>query len=249
MVNFDRAEKEFDNYTNEYNLENMAIKYKYEHSKRVMENSMNIAKSIRLSIEEVLIAGLIGLLHDIGRFEQYKVYNTFNDSKSVDHGDYAVKILFEDNYIRKFIDEDSYDEIIKKSILYHNKYSIGECNEKELIFSKVIRDADKIDIFKHYVEKNDAVVFKTKEVTPEVYDSFFEKKCLDFKNIKTSADMKILQLSMFFDLNYKYSYDVVKSNNYFNILADKYIAAMDNEDTKNKYIEIKRFMNEYLESR
>lgn len=249
MVNFDRAEKEFDVYTSNYDMSNATIRYKYDHSKRVMENCMNIAKSLGLSIEEVLIAGLVGLLHDIGRFEQYKVYNTFNDLKSIDHGDYAVKILFEDNYIRKFIDEDSYDEIIKKSILYHNKFLIGECNDKELIFCKVIRDADKIDIFKHFVDKKDTIVFKTKEVTPELYNKFFEKKSLDFNEVKTNADMKILQLSMFFDLNYKYSYDIVKSMDYFNILVDRYIEIMDYPDTIEKYKEIKRFMNEYLESR
>lgn len=249
MVNFDRAEKEFDIYTSNYDMSNATIRYKYDHSKRVMENCMNIAKSLGLSIEEVLIAGLVGLLHDIGRFEQYKVYNTFNDLKSIDHGDYAVKILFEDNYIRKFIDEDSYDEIIKKSILYHNKFLIGECNDKELIFCKVIRDADKIDIFKHFVDKKDTIVFKTKEVTPELYNKFFEKKSLDFNEVKTNADMKILQLSMFFDLNYKYSYDIVKSMDYFNILVDRYIDIMDYPDTIEKYKEIKRFMNEYLESR
>lgn len=249
MVNFDRAEKEFDIYTSNYDMSNATIRYKYDHSKRVMENCMNIAKSLGLSIEEVLIAGLVGLLHDIGIFEQYKVYNTFNDSKSIDHGDYAVKILFEDNYIRKFIDEDSYDEIIKKSILYHNKFLIGECNDKELIFCKVIRDADKIDIFKHVVDKNDTIVFKTKEVTPELYNKFFEKKSLDFNEVKTTADMKILQLSMFFDLNYKYSYDIVKSMDYFNTLVDRYINIMDYPDTIEKYKEIKRFMNEYLESR
>ncbi len=249
MVNFDRAEKEFDIYTSNYDMSNATIRYKYDHSKRVMENCMNIAKSLGLSIEEVLIAGLVGLLHDIGRFEQYKVYNTFNDLKSIDHGDYAVKILFEDNYIRKFIDEDSYDEIIKKSILYHNKFLIGECNDKELIFCKVIRDADKIDIFKHFVDKKDTIVFKTKEVTPELYNKFFEMKSLDFNEVKTNADMKILQLSMFFDLNYKYSYDIVKSMDYFNILVDRYIEIMDYPDTIEKYKEIKRFMNEYLESR
>lgn len=249
MVNFDKVEKEFNDYVNNYDLNDSNINYKYYHSKRVMQNCISLAKNIGLSIEEVLIAGLIGLLHDIGRFEQYKVYNTFNDSKSIDHGDYAIDILFKDKYIRSYIVDNSYDEIIKKSILYHNKHEIGECDEKELLFCKIIRDADKLDIFKHYVEDSKAIVFKTDNVTENVYKSFFEKKALNFNDIKTSADMKILQVSMFFDLNFKYSYDIIKEKDYFNILIDRYIGIVKNEETIEKYKEIKKFMNEYLESR
>lgn len=249
MVNFDRVEKEFNSFVSNYDMNNKDINYKYYHSKRVMQNCINIAKNIGLSIDEVLIAGLIGILHDIGRFEQLKVYNTFNDSKSIDHGDYAVKILFDDELIRKFITENSYDEIIRKSILYHNKHSIGECNEKELLFCKIIRDADKLDIFRYYAEDIKTPIFKTTEVSPVIYDKFFEKKALSFDDVKTSADMKLLQLSMFFDLNFKYSYDIIKEKNYFNILVDRYINLIDNDKTVAIYKEVKEFMNEYLESR
>ena len=92
-------------------------------------------------------------------------------------------------------------------------------------------------------------IFKTDNVTENVYKSFFEKKALNFNDIKTSADMKILQVSMFFDLNFKYSYDIIKEKDYFNILIDRYIGIVKNEETIEKYKEIKKFMNEYLESR
>lgn len=249
MVNFDKAGEVFNNYISNYNMDNSNINYKYYHSKRVMQNCINIAKNIGLSIDEVLIAGLIGLLHDIGRFEQYTVYNTFNDAKSFDHGDYAVKVLFEDGLIRQYINEDNYDNIIMKSILYHNKHEIGECDDRELIFCKIIRDADKIDIFRHFVEDCKEVVFKTEEVTDVIYKNFFENKALNFTDVKTSADMKLLQLSMFFDLNFKYSYDVVKEKDYFNILVDRYIGLLKNIDTIDKYKEVKVYMNKYLESR
>ena len=36
---------------------------------------------------------VIGLLHDIGRFEQEAQYHTFNDFKSMDHGDYGAEYL------------------------------------------------------------------------------------------------------------------------------------------------------------
>ena len=47
------------------------------------------------------------LLHDIGRFKQIKLYDNFIDNmENNDHADYGVKILFEENLIRKFIEDD-----------------------------------------------------------------------------------------------------------------------------------------------
>lgn len=140
------AKDEFLNYTKNYDLSNENIKRKQDHSLRVMQISENIAKSLNLTEEEVILAMLIGLLHDIARFEQYTQYQTFNDSISFDHGDYALKILEKD--IRKYIDTNEFDEIIKKSIKNHNKLYIEEgLSDKEKLFAKIIRDADKLDIY------------------------------------------------------------------------------------------------------
>ena len=42
-----------------------------------------------------------GLLHDIGRFEQLKRYQSFIDSQTIDHANLGVTILFDDNLIEK----------------------------------------------------------------------------------------------------------------------------------------------------
>ena len=73
------AKNEFLNYTNSYDLSNFNIKRKVDHSLRVMELCKIIAENLNLDVEDIKLAELIGLLHDIGRFEQMKVYNTFND--------------------------------------------------------------------------------------------------------------------------------------------------------------------------
>ena len=93
MIDIEKAKEEFINYTKNYNLEDTNIKRKQIHSLRVMEISKKIAEYIGLTPEEVKIAELIGLLHDIGRFEQYSNYHTFRDDYSIDHGDYGVQIL------------------------------------------------------------------------------------------------------------------------------------------------------------
>ena len=111
-MNIEAAQKEFLNYTEQFDTTNIKISNKVSHSIRVMELSKNIAENLNLSKEEIEIATLIGLLHDIGRFEQQTKYQTYNDLKSVDHGDLGVKILEENNYIRKYNDKPEYDKII-----------------------------------------------------------------------------------------------------------------------------------------
>lgn len=116
MINIDKAKKAFDKYVEKYDVSNDRIKLKIDHIKRTAECSKNIAKSLKLADDDVKLAELIGLLHDIGRFEQLRVYNTFLDKDSINHGEYGVKILFQDGKIRDFIDDNQYDEIIKKAI-------------------------------------------------------------------------------------------------------------------------------------
>lgn len=147
-MNIEKAKEEFLKYTNKFDINEEAIKRKIEHSLRVMEISKKLAKQIGLSEEDVNLATLIGLLHDIARFEQYTLFKTYNDLNSIDHGDFGVAILKEKNYIRKYIKEDQYDDIIFKAVKNHNKYKIEkELTEKELLFIKIIRDADKLDIY------------------------------------------------------------------------------------------------------
>lgn len=77
MIDFKKAEEEFEKYVLKFDLQNENIKMKKDHSYRVEKESYNIAKSLELNEEQVQIAKLVGLLHDIGRFEQITQYSTF----------------------------------------------------------------------------------------------------------------------------------------------------------------------------
>ena len=92
-LDIEKIKKEFIKYTENYNLRDEMLKNKQQHSIRVMEINRDIAIRLKLTQEEIDIATLIGLLHDIARFEQYKRYGTFKDRESIDHGDYAIEIL------------------------------------------------------------------------------------------------------------------------------------------------------------
>ena len=146
-INIEEAKEEFIKYTENFNTKDKNVKRKQQHSIRVMKIAEQIATNLKLSEEQIQLATLIGLLHDIGRFKQYTDIGLGDNLEGFDHGDYGAKVLFEEGLIRKFIETNKYDEIIKKSIKNHNKFSIeAGLTQEELLFAKLIRDADKIDI-------------------------------------------------------------------------------------------------------
>ena len=182
IIDLEKAKKEFLKYTENYDLTNENINRKQGHSIRVMNISKQIATELNLTEEQIQIAALIGLLHDIARFEQYTQYQTYNDNRSFDHGDYGVEILDKD--IRKYIETDKYDKIIKVAIKNHNKFEIEEgLNEEELLFSKLIRDADKIDILYETIWlfwKGEDKAINNTEVSTEVMEKFEQNKLAVF---------------------------------------------------------------------
>lgn len=94
VIDREKTSKVFEEYISNYDASDGKIQLKIEHTFRVNHLSEQIALDLGLSREDVDLAWLIGLLHDIGRFEQIKDFGTFDDSKSVDHAKYGVKLLF-----------------------------------------------------------------------------------------------------------------------------------------------------------
>ena len=114
----------FNEYVSNYDMNNLKIKLKYDHSIRVMELSLKYARLLGFSEEDINLAYIIGLLHDIGRFEQAKRFDSYVDLETIDHADLGCEILFGENVIQKFDINEKYYEIIKKAITNHNKHEI-----------------------------------------------------------------------------------------------------------------------------
>ena len=123
MIDLQYAKKAFENYLNDYDRKNEKIKLKIVHTYGVMECSKKNAEDMKMSAEDCELAQLIGLLHDIGRFEQLKCYNSFEPG-TMDHAAFGVRILFEERLIRRFVEENKWDEIIKTAIGHHSDYCL-----------------------------------------------------------------------------------------------------------------------------
>lgn len=251
IVNLEKSKEEFLKYTESYDLQEEKIKRKQLHSLRVMRISKEIAKGLNLNDDEIRIATLIGLLHDIARFEQYTQYKTFRDKDSIDHGDLGAKILEKD--IRKYIETDKYDEIIIKAVKNHNKYSIPKgLTEEEIFFTKLVRDADKIDILYEAVEifdlGNEQEV-ENSQISPKFFEKICEKKQIKrTKNMQmTPADRIVSFIAFIFDINFKTSFQIIQRENYINQILDRY--NFKDKQTKEEVEKIREIANNYIKEK
>ena len=227
---------EFDEFVDKYN-KNDGIILKEKHSKRVAKISKEIAINLGWPKEDIILAEKIGYLHDIGRFDEWNFYKTYSNRK-FDHAAYGVDLLKKDNFINNFNIKEEDKEIVYEAIYYHNKYKVPDNLNK---FSKLIRDADKIDILYLHSKGKIRSSKKGEGITKEVKEEFFKKQSINQNNVKTKTDSILLTLAFIYDINYDYSLKIIKEKN---LLEDLYkeIGNKDN-DLYFKYI------NQYIEKR
>ena len=145
MTDYTSAKAVFESYLDNYDRENDKVRLKIVHTYGVVEQSSEIAERMGLSDEDVFLARIIALLHDIGRFEQLKRYDSFLPD-TMDHAAYGVKVLFREGMIRRFLTEDRWDAVIETAIAKHSDFALeGIDDEKTLLHARIIRDADKLD--------------------------------------------------------------------------------------------------------
>ena len=225
----------FDKYAMNYDMNEKMIAFKYNHSYRVVHQAEEICRSLEMDTYERDVASLIALLHDIARFRQWTEYKTFSDKDSFDHGDVGVQILFDENEIKNYtVNKEDYD-VIKKTIINHNKVEIDKSlNERELLHSKIIRDADKIDILYSFsTDKLIEIEEDDEEISELVKDDFFKHRLVLKKDVISKNDKIIMMLSLIFDLNYNYSKDRIINEDYIN----KLYSHLKNKKTFKPYID------------
>ena len=233
-------EEEFKKYVLKFDLNDDSISRKYYHSLRVMNKARKIAESIELSEEYINIATIVGLLHDYGRFEQWKRYHTFADGKSIDHGDLGVEILFDEKEIEKYdIKKENY-RIIYNAIKYHNKLEIPEdLTKEEKIICKIIRDADKLDIYELLLDGKIVFIDDNNPINSGVEKQFFENSSINKKIVKNESNRILLRLAMIYDINFKWSLEYIKNNK----IVDKMLELLEDKEKYEKYF---AYMKKYL---
>lgn len=246
-IHISQAYKAFQEYLQDYDLDDKRIALKQKHILHVARLQRLLAIQLGVQEIDIALAELIGILHDIGRFEQLRLYDTFSDIKSEDHATLGNNILFGDanrtGIIRKFVKDDRYDDVIFQAIENHNKMSIQnveQMDRRTAFHAKLIRDADKIDNFRTLMEEPDEALFGHSDVCRDkisdaVFQNFMEKRLIDRKLMKdnSAADSIACILAFIYDYNFDVSYKTTVMDEYLLSLPERY--CFIDADTNEKF--------------
>lgn len=276
VINRKNVINAFAEYVRNYDPSDEKIKLKIDHTYRVAGLCQRIAESLGLSEPDVDIAWLLGMLHDIGRFEQIRRFGTFNDVQSVDHAEFGADLLLKEGLIRKFAEgyyeecelarsgNEEAEQIIKNNehhnkdtgllemaIRQHNKYRVKEdLTERQRMFCDILRDADKVDIFKVNADIPMEIIYdvtteelKNGVITKEVLESFYKKETV-LKSVRRSAvDHIVGHISLLFELVYKESYRQAKEQGYVYKLLD---FKSDVPEVNAEFDDMRKYVDEFL---
>jgi hypothetical protein len=210
---------------------NANIKLKEQHSRRTCQEMLYLADQIKLTDNQKRIAEALAFFHDIGRFEQFARYRTYNDGRSVDHCLLGLEVLRKTKVLDGVVREER--EFIERAIEYHGRKELpadldGQC----LLFSKLIRDADKLDVFYVVIQyyrqyRNNPSKFllelefpDSPTYSPEVVEAILRGELIDYSMLRTLNDMKLLQLGWVYDINFTAALKRIKRRKFLETLLD-----------------------------
>lgn len=242
----------FERYVSAFDSQDERISGKITHTYRVAANCLEISGGLGLGGNDTDIAFALGMLHDIGRFRQAEKYKTFLDSVS-DHAEEGADYLFSDGHIADFIPDLSAGDtrIIEKAIRLHNKHLLPSgLDERELMFCNIIRDADKIDIFRFMVQQSFAVsheypedVVKASYFSDAVLGYFKRQETVLFSERETPADIYLSHVALCFGLVYPSSRRLLNSDGYIRQMME---LRFDNPSVQKQYEELSGIVREFL---
>jgi HD superfamily phosphodiesterase len=213
-----RAAAAFKTYTDAYDAANPRIALKIEHTYHVAEACDAVAREQGWSPQGIDLAWLCGLLHDMGRFEQLRRWDTFKDAESMSHAALGVEVLFgktpadapATTSIRDFIDDPAEDELIRASIAHHSDFRLpAQLDERTRRFCDIVRDGDKIDIMRTIADSTVDTILKVDEDTflasrfsTPALTAFDERRCVARDERDEAADYLVGLICFMFELVY-----------------------------------------------
>jgi hypothetical protein len=199
---------------------------KVRHTYNVVRNIQKIVQLEGFDEQTMTLAAIIALFHDIGRFRQFMDYGTFDDSISLNHAELSVRLLHDEG-IDLLIPAPEMDIIIP-SILQHNiPYITEDKNTEVILFSKLLRDADKIDIWKIQTETDVVYTIRSPEtvnhyiIPDEIYQCFLENRIVTVDYARSLNDFRLLRLSWIYDMNFPATYGLLNKEDYASAILAK----------------------------
>lgn len=216
-----KEEERFTQYVRYYDPSDEQIALKIRHTWKVVGLADTIGQTLDLSEEEKKQVHLAALFHDIGRFEQVRRYHTFIDAISVDHALLGEEILRKEAFLS---DQDPLQaENICLAVKWHSAYAIPESlNPWQKTLCRIIRDADKIDIFRVRATDDpkattgaDESQIASETLSPSVFEAIKNGKSVRRQDRKTALDIWVSFLGFFADMNYPVSFALCEEQGYW----------------------------------
>ena len=235
---FDAAKAAFEAYLDEYDRADDKIHLKIVHTYGVVDAAEDIARRMGLDEEDVQLAKVIGLLHDIGRFEQIKRFDSFEPG-TMEHAVYGAQL----------------DELIDAAIRKHSDFKLEEItDERTLLHAKLIRDADKLDNCRVKLEESMETLLGVDEkgvgegvIAPKVWESCMAKESVLSSDRVSKVDYWISYIAQYYDINFPETYEIMREHDYVKRIMDRVPYALP--ETQEKMDILAAEMEEYMDER
>lgn len=215
------------------------IQLKIDHTRRVCDNMHILANGEGLSAEDGLVAASVALLHDVGRFPQYRRWRTFRDRDSDNHARLSIEVIREHRILDALTTDKSM--MIEEAVRFHNLLTIPEqMKSPTTLFLCLIRDADKLDIWRVFLEyfrtpaheRATATMLGLKDlpgVSPACLEHLLTGEIVHLDSVACINDFKLLLISWVYDLNFSTSFRLLNDNGY---LQDLTVLLPDRDDIR-----------------
>ena len=223
----------FEDYTKRFPSADAAVEanlnYKKEHSQRVRDYMLTLGRELDLNTNQKYLTEVIGLFHDVGRFEQYVNYHTFKDHLSEDHATLGLSVLAREKIFSGRVSDQEMG-IILTAIRNHNQRVIDEnVSGETLMFCRLVRDADKLDILDqiinfyenpwqtpHFaVERN----HRDERYSPEIIQGILNGKQISYTSAKNPVDIKLIRMAWLLDLTFPTALEIAKKKQFITRLG------------------------------
>lgn len=242
-----RIMKIFEQYVRKYDMNNINIKARYFHSLKVMEIAKDLATELGIfTEEEIAVCELVSLFHEIGNFSSTPNYHIDEDNE--DSSNKAMEILFDKGLIREICKDKTYDNMVKFALFAYDKNGFPEgIDEKTKHMCAIIKDAHNLDSFRLFVNYPYVDTRINSFPNSLVYEDFKKFKMISPRVADSSSDTVLMVLSKMYAFNYKYSYYLLKQNNYINKLFDS--LTFETKEIEEFYKKIFIVLNNYVNKR
>ena len=188
------------------------LKLKKAHTLRVVEEMKLLIKDLTPAPELIPTLEASAVLHDLGRFPQFEIHGTFLDQVSVNHAELSLSEIETHGFLKGVSSRDR--QLITTAVGHHNSAFLpGDLTSSETLHLKMLRDADKMDIWQVVIQnyqnpKSDRMKIiglglkKDGPLSREALDAIFQSTFIKSSMINNLNDLKLMQISWIFDLNF-----------------------------------------------